>query len=94
MFEMKTMKCNEQYMQYEMVKPLFSGEISQILTFQKSKCKNYQILAIGFMLFKYEIYLYNVCRDIRNGCQSLFITICKFLLPKYHALSVLSECRA
>lgn len=23
MFEMKTMKCNEQYMQYEMVKPLF-----------------------------------------------------------------------
>lgn len=37
MFEMKTMKCNEQYMQYEMVKPLFSGEISQILTFQKIK---------------------------------------------------------
>lgn len=74
--------------------PFFSGEISQFLTFQKSKCKNYQILAIGFMLFKYEIYLYNVCRDIRNGCQSLFITICKFLLPKYHALSVLSECRA
>lgn len=42
------------------------------------------------MLFKYEIYLYNVYRDIRNGCQSLFITICKFLWPKYHALSMLS----
>lgn len=36
MFEMKTMKCNEQYMQYEMVKTLFfSGEIWQVLTFQK-----------------------------------------------------------
>lgn len=94
MFEMKTMKCNEQYMQYEMVKPLFFRRNLASSNLPKTKCKNYQILAIGFMLFKYEIYLYNVCRDIRNGCQSLFITICKFLWPKYPALSVLSECRA
>lgn len=51
-----------------MVKTPFSGEIWQVLTFQNSKCKKYQILAIGFMLFKYETYLYNVCRDIRNSC--------------------------
>lgn len=68
MFERETMKFNEQYMQYEMVKTPFSGEIWQVLTFQNSKCKKYQILAIGFILFKYETYLYNVCRDIRNSC--------------------------
>lgn len=65
-------------------KPFFRS-----FTLQNSICNNYQILNISFLLFKYKSYLYNMCRDIRNGCQSLFDRICKFLWPKY-ALLMLS----
>lgn len=87
MFEKKTVIFIEQYMQYKIKKtnkPFFRS-----FTLQNSICNNYQILNISFLLFKYKSYLYNMCRDIRNGCQSLFDRICKFLWPKY-ALLMLS----
>lgn len=66
MFEKKTVIFIEQYMQYKIKKtnkPFFRS-----FTLQNSICNNYQILNISFLLFKYKSYLYNMCRDIRNGC--------------------------
>lgn len=66
MFEKKTVIFIEQYMQYKIKKN--KQTLFQKFTLQNSKCNNYQILNISFLLFKYKSYLYNMCRDIRNGC--------------------------